>query len=310
MNYTLHFLRPEWFFALIPLLILSYFLLRQHIISHAWQSACDPHLLPHLLHTTGISALKRAYLYFLGAALCMIVSLAGPAGRQLPTPTYHTVHPRLVLLDLSRAMLTEDITPNRLTRAKFKLHDLFQKQHKGQFGLIAYTSEPFTVSPLTLDTNTIDALIDQLDPSIVPVDGTDLTEALKAGDNIIKQSGVAYGDILVITGTPPSEAAIHAAKKYHLKHIRTSILPLTTSKTNQAAFKAFALAGGGKKLVFTHTEQDIKQWLAQGSLEETFQENLNHLIPVWRDDGRWFLIPALLLLMPIFRRGWLMRVQS
>ena len=70
------------------------------------------------------------------------------------------------------------------------------------------------------------------------------------------------------------------------------------------------MAGGGKSLSFTHTEEDIEQWLAQGSLEETFQENINHLIPVWRDDGRWLLIPALLFLTPVFRRAWLMSIRS
>ncbi len=310
MSYQLHFLRPHWFFALIPLLFLGYMLLRQKPIPHAWHNVCDKHLLPHLIHIKGHSAQKHAFGCLLTAAFFMIVSLAGPAGKKLPTPTYHTVHPRLILLDLSHAMLQKDLSPNRLTRAKFKLHDLFQYQDKGQFGLIVYTGEPFVVSPLTLDAQTIDALVDQLDPGIMPVGGTNLAEALKEGAELIKQSGATYGDLLVLTGTAPKEAAILTAKKLQRKHVSSSILPLTVSQSKSASFKAFASAGGGQVIPFTNTESDIKQWLSERSSEETLQENLNNTIPLWRDDGRWFLFPAGLLLLPVFRRFWLMRIQS
>ena len=310
MNYPLHFLRPAWFFVLIPLVLLAYVLLRQKTLSHAWKTVCDQHLLPHLIQTEGLGAQKRALLYLLCAAFFMLLSLTGPTWKKLPTPTYHAVHPRLILLDLSSEMLADDLKPNRLTRAKFKLHDLFQYQNKGQFGLIVYTAEPFVVSPLTLDAQTIDALINQLEPSIMPVAGSNLAEALKEGKKLIQQSGAAYGDLLVLTGTSPSKAAINTAKKLSEAHIQTSILTLTASKKQSSAFKAFAKAGNGQNIPFSHKEKDIQQWLAEGSHEEIMQANLTNTVPVWRDDGRWFLIPVLLCLLPVFRRAWLMRIST
>ncbi len=309
MNYPLHFLRPAWFFALIPLILLAYVLLRQKILSHAWKAVCDRHLLPHLIQTEGLGAQKRALLYLFCAAFFMLLSLTGPTWKKLPTPTYHAVHPRLILMDLSSEMLTTDIKPNRLTRSKFKLHDLFQYQNKGQFGLIVYTEEPFVVSPLTVDAQTIDALINQLEPSIMPIGGNNLMAALKEGKQLIQQSGSPYGDLLVLTGTPPSKAAIHMAKKLSETQIHTSILALTASKQPSSAFKAFAKAGGGENITFSHTEKDIQQWLTSGSYEEVMQENINNTVPVWRDDGRWFLIPAMICLLPVFRRAWLMRLS-
>ncbi len=308
MNYQLHFLRPDWFWALIPLGIIAFVLLKQKDISHMWDHICDKHLLPHLIEAKGHGAQKRALCYLLAAACFVILALAGPTGTKLPRPTYHSVHPRLVIMDLSRSMLKKDLAPNRLTRAKFKLHDLFQYQDKGQFGLIVYTGEPFVVSPMTLDAQTIDALVNQLEPSIMPVGGSSLTDALKEGQKLILQSGISYGDILVITGNAPSEEAIRTAKKLYRKHIRSSVLMLTSSKQHLAEFSAFAKAGGGDAIPFKNTEADLKQWLGQNSLEETFQENLEHTVPTWRDDGRFLLIPALFCLLPVFRRFWLMRI--
>ncbi|MDX2345251.1 MAG: VWA domain-containing protein [Legionella sp.] len=310
MNYPLHFLRPAWFFALIPLGLLAFILLRQKAMPHALKAICDQHLLPHLIQTESLGAQKRALLYLLSAALFMILSLTGPTWKKLPTPTYHAVHPRLVLMDLSADMLKQDIKPNRLTRAKFKLHDLFQPQNKGQFGLIVYTSEPFVVSPLTLDAQTIDALINQLEPNIMPVGGSNLADALQEGKKLIKQSNVSFADFLVLTGTPPSKAAIEAAKKLSQSDIQTSILALNPSKVQSPAFEAFAKAGNGENIHFSHTEKDIQTWLSIHSRDETFQANLNHTLPVWRDDGRWLLVPALLCLLPVFRRAWLMRIAT
>lgn len=308
MNHTLHFLRPEWFWAFIPLFVIALLLLRQKPISHIWQTTCDKHLLPHLITFQGRSTRRRAQLYLLTATSFMILALTGPSLKALPTPTYAVVHPRLILLDLSNTMLQKDLKPNRLTRAKFKLHDVFQHQHKGQFGLMVYTGEPFVVSPLTSDAQTIDALVDQLNPDIMPVGGINLAEALKAGAELIQQSGYSYGDILVLTGTPPAQPAIEMAEKLSRQHIRISVLALTASKTSRALFTPLTKAGHGENIAFTNKDTDLKQWLAQKPFEDDFEENENYAIPTWRDDGRWLLIPAFLCLMPAFRRFWLLRI--
>ena len=139
-HYPLHFLRPLWFLGLIPLICLAIILFRQKAIPQAWKNVCDQHLLPHLLQIEGFGAQKRAYFYLLSAAFFMLISLVGPSWQKRPTPTYHTIYPRMIVMDLSADMLKTDLSPNRLARAKFKLHDLFQYKNKGQFGLIVYTS--------------------------------------------------------------------------------------------------------------------------------------------------------------------------
>lgn len=309
MSYHLHFLRPDWFFALIPWGLLILLCLRQQSASHAWQRVCDPHLLPHLLEHGNQAPRRRAQVYFLSALCLIILSLTGPSGKRLPVPVYHPINPRVVVLDLSDTMLKTDLKPNRLTRAKFKLHDLFQKEDAGQFGLVVYTSEPFVVSPLTRDAHTIDSLIHSLDPSIMPVGGMDLKQALQEGARLIKQTQATQGTLLVLTGSAPSTEAIQTVKNLSHQHIQTSILPLTTSMTNHAAFKAFADAGDGQALRFTHTTNDLDQWLKNSGEEQMSGAQTDDAIPVWRDDGRWLLIPALLCLLPAFRRHWLLRIR-
>lgn len=309
MSYQLHFLRPDWLIALIPLAMLGLFMFRQKSAGRAWQAACDAHLLPHLLETHGQGPRHRALLYLLGATACMILSLAGPSGKKLPVPVYEYLHPRVLLLDVSPESLTSDLKPNRLTRAKFKLHDLFQHQDKGQFGLIAYTEEPFVVSPITHDAQTIDALIDPISPDIMPIDGMNLERALQDAAHLIQQTGAGRGDLLVLTGTAPSQAAIKAAKKLATQHIYTSILPLTTANIKNTHFEKFAHAGHGLNLVFNNTTADLDTWLNYNPFERSLKAKDNESIPVWRDDGRWLIIPALFLLLIAFRRDWPLRLR-
>lgn len=312
MNYTLHFLRPEWFWGFVPLLLIGALWLRQKSVSHAWRKQCDKHLLPHLVQSSGTKITNFSKILLLLSASFLLLCLTGPAGKKLAAPTYHTNHPRLILLDLSDDMLKTDLKPNRLTRAKFKLHDLFKKaqEDKGQFGLMVYTNEPFVVSPITQDAETIDALIHELSPAIMPVDGNSLSAAIQEGGALMEQSGIAQGSILVLTGMPPSKEAVQAALATHdKKNITLSILPITQSKTLEPAFQAFAKAGGGDLLKFTHNDKDIDTWLRQNrDYAHDTQANDTYTIPLWRDDGRFFLIPALFCLIPVFRRNWLMRM--
>src|SRR5262249_23313441 len=154
----------------------------------AWASICDEHLLNHLLVEKGRST-RYLFLFLFGSLFSLIISLAGPAWIQVPAPTYKQIQPRVILLDLSEAMLESDLSPNRLSRAKFKLHDLFKLPDIGQLGLIVFTGESFVASPLTDDAQTVDALLDSLSPDIMPVEGHRLDRALEEAKKLINQAG-------------------------------------------------------------------------------------------------------------------------
>ena len=205
-------------------------------------------------------------------------------------------------------MRANDLQPSRLTRAKFKLHDAFTSQTDGQSALIAYTGEPFIVSPLTEDAKTIDALLEPLTPEIMPVQGNNLAEALQQAGQLITQAGFQQGQILVLTAQPPSNEAIAASKALAKTDIDTSILPIAKNATNPA-YDKLARAGSGEVISINRPEE-LKQWLQHSRLQVKYKLNAGDAIPVWRDDGRWFLIPALLFLLPVFRQGWLQRIDA
>ncbi len=305
-----HFMRPWWLLTFFPLLVLAWSLLRQLPAMSAWSKVCDDHLLPYLIQSKAYSRRTFSWILLFASVALMIIGLAGPTWSRLPVPTYQQIQPRVVLLDMSNAMLVNDLTPDRLQRAKFKLHDLFQHQDAGQFGLVVYTSEPFIVSPLTDDGQTIDALLSSLTTDIMPVEGQELSTALEQAARLVAQAGFQHGELLVLSASPPSTDAIKVAKVLSQAGIDTSVIPVMNHGTPPSPlFQQLANAGRGALIPFSDTSTDIDQWLAETRGNKQYQANLQNDIPVWRDQGRWFLIPALLFLLPVFRRGWLQRIN-
>jgi Ca-activated chloride channel homolog len=307
---SFHFLRPWWFLGLIPLVLLIVRLWRQNSQLHAWSVICDSHLLAQLIQNRGTTKRRGALVLFFISSLLMIISLAGPAWSRLPVPAYHQIQPRVLILDMSDSMLVRDLTPDRLSRAKFKLYDLLSQKEAGQFGLVVYTGEPFVVSPLTEDSNTITSLLQALTPDIMPVSGHQLDKALEQAAQLIKQAGYTRGQLLVLTGTPPDSAALNTAEKFADKGIFTSVMPIVAEQTLTSLFQPLAKAGKGELLLVSNTPENLIKWLKVSNDNQQFVRSQQNDIPLWRDEGRWFLLPALILLLPVFWRGWLQRVDS
>ncbi|MFZ4076960.1 MAG: VWA domain-containing protein [Legionellaceae bacterium] len=300
---TFHFIRPLWLLLFIPLIYCGYLLYQEKKPLKAWSHICDAHLLPYLIRNQDVSQKAKKELSLrLTLGSLMILALAGPSFFNLPVPHYEPIHPHVLLLDLSPSMLKTDIKPNRLNRAKFKLHDLFLEKNTGLMGLIVYTEEPFVASPLTQDTKTIASLLDELTPEIMPIDGLRLDRALGEAQKLIQQSGSSHGDILVLTGEAPTARDFSYAKKLARQGTHVSILPFSTSSAHAKIFTAFSEQGHGSTLTLSNTATDIKAWLNQSKHHETFQASQNNDIPLWRDDGRFLLLPTLLLFLLLFRR--------
>lgn len=308
--FNLHFIRPLWFLAFIPMLFLMWRVLRRTPAKNAWSDVCDSHLLPYLTKSNKRHNHTQPLLLLLACAQFMVLSLAGPTWSRLPVPTFQQSQPRIIVLDMSDNMLVTNPSPSRLTRAKFKLHDLFQHSNAGQFGLVAYTAEPFVVSPLTDDGKTIDALLPVLTPDIMPIKGNRLSLALEQARQLITQAGFQSGDILVLTAHEPSETAIDTAHALARDGMHTSIMPILRDRTLDSSFKRLSTAGNGLLIPFSDTDSNLNQWLKSSRMRHRAIMNSQQHIPVWQDQGRWLLIPAVLFLLPVFRRGWLQRMNS
>lgn len=304
----LHFLRPMWFWAYVPFLLFVVMLFRQNPTLQALQGVCDAHLLPYVTETRGKRRQSVLVCGVLSAAL-MIFSLAGPTWSRRPVPMFQPTQPRVVLLDLSLSMLDPDVSPDRLQRAKLILHDVFRGAVTGQWGLVVYTDYPFVASPLTSDAQTIDEWVDTLNPSLMPTQGNRLDRALQEAGTLITKAGFPGGALLVLTATPPDSASIRAARQWARRGLSVSVMPFRETGASSSAFTALAQAGQGVWLPYSANQEVLNRWLTKTQRMSGERAMLTQHIPLWRDAGRWFLIPALLLMLPLFQRGAWQRIR-
>ena len=196
------FLRP-WALWFLPLAALIYWLLlsRQQSNDHNLSAWIDPELLPHLSLSSGSGRNAR----WLGGALAALwllacLALAAPSWSSKEVPLQRNEQPLLVLLDLSWSMNATDLQPDRITRARFKIEDLLLSRKEGLTGLIVYSGSAHLAVPLSSDRETILNLLPDLRPGIMPVNGSNLDQALELALGTLVNAGYAEdGHLLIFT---------------------------------------------------------------------------------------------------------------
>ena len=148
-----------------------------------------------------ISYRKRFWRRFLllSALLMLILTAARPHWGARPLEFNVSESDALVIFDVSKSMLAEDVAPSRLEHGKWLLRELMQKNPDTAFGIVAFAGKAFPACPVTSDRVSLDQCIGELDCSLVPIGGTNLAEALAAAMKMLKASGSAAKEIILIT---------------------------------------------------------------------------------------------------------------
>jgi len=325
----LHFLRPEAFFAFIPLLLFVVLYLTSKATSPSWKSVCDNKLLPYVLTTgTKKSSLLPMLLIILASSVS-IIALAGPVWKKLPQPVFREESALVIALDLSQSMHATDIKPSRLERAKLKLLDIIDARKGGQTALIVYAATAFTVTPLTDDDNTIANLVPALEPELMPAQGSNIASALKLSAELLQQAGITRGDVLLVTdgisGSVDSAINTLTANGHRLSIIgigtpEGSPVPLSGGfltdssgaivipKLETAELQRAAVKGGGIYVNMQAGDSDIRKLasLFESKRVRTETEDTDLTADIWEEEGPWLLLLVLPIVALWPRKGWLL----
>jgi Ca-activated chloride channel family protein len=297
-----------------------------------WQQWVDATLVPYVLTGKGD---KAQYWQLSALALAWVlgvVALAGPTWQKRDVPVYENPHALVIALDLSLSMWAKDVAPDRLSQARFKVLDILNQRKEGQTGLIVFAGDAFVVTPLTSDTATIAEQIKNLSPDIMPALGSHLAPAIVEAQQLLTQTNLKQGDILLITdGADDVSEAQQAATQAQAAGFTVSTLAIGTEKgapipipnqgflkdqttgntvmaeVNKTAITSIASAGQGLALEPSVNDNELSQLQAlwQQHLQAQAPELKQQQVEIWLNAGYWLLIPLLPLVLGIFRRGWL-----
>jgi len=268
---------------------------------------------------------KRVVL--LAAVATVLITLARPRWGYRDEESLSSGLDIMVVFDVSRSMLANDAAPNRLEKAKRAVYDLLGLARADRVGLVAFAGDSFLQAPLTLDDDAFRQTVQGLDTDIIPVQGSDLSGALREAVAAFGKDSTGARAIVVLTdGEDHEDGAVEAAKAAAREGIRVftlgvgspagTVLRMTDpygnavfvkdeqgnavkSQLNETLLKEVADAGGGFYLPLQNRQ----------TLQNLYQRGLEPMPRTavrtgktrqWHERFQWPLGLAILLLISEF----------
>lgn len=315
-----HLLRPWWLLALIPVGLLYWRFIYSQVHQAGWHQWLPGHLSKVLVKSGSKPSLWPVH-RFLIIGILATLALSGPTWERLPQPVYQLESGQVVIMDMSPSLLADDISPDRLTRMKYKAIDLVRAGLDGDTGLIAYADDAFIISPLTADNRNLMNLIPSLSPEIMPAAGSEPLLALQLADELLRNAGYPQGDIYWLTDGITSRDLNPLSSYLRSIEHRVSILAVGTeegaairdssgrllkennqviiAKTYPSRLEDLASITGGAFSSVTADNRDIEKLINQPPLTREGKDSEDQQQgDAWRDMGPYvalFILPIMLL---------------
>ncbi len=116
----------------------------------------------------------------------------------------------LVAIDVSLSMMAEDVRPNRLERAKLEVSRMLGILDGDRLGLVAFAGDAFVQSPLTVDYGAAAMFLAAMEPDLIPIQGTNLGEALSVALDAFEEGSRDHRTLIVITDGEDHEGEVEA----------------------------------------------------------------------------------------------------
>ncbi|AZQ61156.1 VWA domain-containing protein [Flammeovirga pectinis] len=323
-----HFLRPLmlWFFVPLVIFLVQYIYNKRK--TESWKGLIRKELRKIVIlnqknRKANLPAILMFFLLFL-----MIIGVAGPTFKQKKLPSILNKSVVWIALDLSQSMLTKDISPNRLERAKLKVRDLFAEKLNTKVGLLVFAGTPHVIFPPSLDKKVMVPYMTTVKPRIMPVKGTNYELMLNYIDTLT-QKEVAPATLIIITDEV-TEAQAQLIEKYRntskgfvqvwvassfnggfvpspynsrreLKYEGKSIL----SKADRSLLKRLDQQERIKVIPLTLDNSDVDALADHIKKHMVIKTDADKKEDDWRDDGIYFIYPIIIFGLFWFRKGWM-----
>lgn len=208
------FEHTHWFIllALIPVLGFLYTLVLKWKKDRAAKIG-DPALVGLLTknYSPPRFALKAA-LAMVAIAL-MVIAAANPQTRGKSGAVKRKGLDLMILLDVSKSMLAQDVKPNRLEKSRQLVSLLIDQLADNRIGLVWFAGRAYLQMPLTTDASAAKMYLQNAGPEAVPTQGTVIGEALKMAGNAFSSQEKKYKAVILISdGEDHDPEALKAVK--------------------------------------------------------------------------------------------------
>ena len=167
----------------------------------------------------------------LSALALLIVMLARP---QMGTKVSHEKRngiEAIIALDISNSMMAEDVTPSRLAKSKLLVENLVDNFTNDKIGLIVFAGDAFVQLPITSDYVSAKMFLQNIDPSLIATQGTDIARAVELSEqSFTQQKDIGKAIIIITDGEDHEGGALEAVKAAHQRGRNVFILGVGDTK--------------------------------------------------------------------------------
>ena len=267
-------------------------------------------IIPSARLLAGVPVTRRQRLRWIPAALrlvgiaLLLGALARPqigrASSRVPAQGIDVV----IALDVSGSMDDPGLSSgSKLDGAKQAIKQFIDTRKSDRVGLVIFESQARVISPLTLDYNALDQLVDQMHNGLLP-DGTAIGLGITEAINLLRSSQARSRVIILATDGENNqyavepETAAQIAAQLHMKLYTIGLLaqgetPQTTEIDEKNMQKWAQMTGGfyGR----AQTEDDLQRIFQTISKLETSRIEQSHYT-IYDDLESWLVVPGLALL--------------
>jgi batB protein len=219
-----------WMLLIIPILVLMRFIVWRKRKRNLRKFG-DPSLLKEMMPDVSKYRPTIKFCLLLSAITILIFMIARPqVGSKISHEKREGIEV-LIALDISNSMLAQDVIPSRLEKSKLLIEDLVDHFTNDKVGLVVFAGDAFVQLPITNDYVSAKMFLQNINPSLITTQGTDLARAISLSQSCFTQREHIGRAIIVITdGEDHEGGALEAAREAYKKGISVFILGVGTSK--------------------------------------------------------------------------------
>ena len=173
----------------------------------------------------------------------------------------------LICLDISNSMLATDVAPSRLQKSKMLIENMVDHFTKDKIGLIVFAGDAYVQLPITSDYVSAKMFLQNIEPSLIQTQGTNIGEAINlAANSFTQQENIGKAIIVITDGEDHEGGAMEAAKEASEKGYKVFILGIgnPTGAPIPVAGGGFLTDNTGNTVMTSLNEQMCKDIAAAG----------------------------------------------
>ena len=209
-----------WLLLVVPVMVIAFAILlrlRKRSLRHFG----NIEVVKSLLRDVSSWRVHAKFILFATAFSALVIAAARPQfGAKLREEKREGVE-MMFVVDVSNSMLAEDFTPNRLDRTRYAIDKLFASLNQDRVGVVVFAGEAKVQLPITTDYRMARNFAKRLSPSLVEVQGTDLSDAIDlASLSFSQREGASRVMILITDGEAHDADALASAERASEQGIR------------------------------------------------------------------------------------------